>query len=121
MATTNNTTVTVKDVYKSINAIDLTAKNGSRYNSNLNEQIGDECRARVEGLLPEGSLAKKIYDQMCANLVKGWRLSEKQQWVIAYELMKNEEYVAYVAEQKHRSLMYDLYGDFDYNEEEDEE
>lgn len=121
MTTTSNTAVTVKDVYKSISAIDLTAKNNSRYHNYMNEERGDECRARVEGYLPEGSLAKKIYDQMCANLVKGWRLSEKQQWVIAYELMKNEGYVAYVAEQKHRSLMYDLYGDFDYNEDEDEE
>ena len=105
----NNDKVTAMDVFKSISAIDLTARNNSRYTSHINEAIGEECRQRVMGLLPEGSLAKKIFDQMVES---SRRLSEKQRWVIAYELMKVESYVAYVLKSKNGNW---------WDEEEDEE
>ena len=56
------------------------------YVNPIQRQIADEKRAEVLGYIPEGTLAHKILTSGTITF------SEKQLWVIAYELLKNEVY-----------------------------
>lgn len=59
--------------------------------SSQNQQVADSFVNEVIANLPEGTLAYKI---ATSNIS---RFSEKQLWVIAYELEKNEQYTSMVA------------------------
>ena len=56
------------------------------YVNPIEQQIADSKRAEILGFIPEGTLAHKILTSGTASF------SEKQLWVIAYELLKNENY-----------------------------
>jgi hypothetical protein len=59
--------------------------------TNQNADLADQALQEVLQYLPEASLAYKIASTSS-------RFSEKQLWVIAFELVKNPEYSAMVAE-----------------------
>lgn len=58
----------------------------------MDQQLADNVYNEILKNIPESSLAAKI-------LTSTTRYSEKQLWVIAYELMKNASYVAEVEKQ----------------------
>ena len=58
----------------------------------MDQQLADNVYNEILKNIPQCSLAAKI-------LTGTTRYSEKQLWVIAYELMKNESYVAEVEKQ----------------------
>ena len=81
---------TVKYIYNSISSLNPTVNTISslgNYVSNLEQQIADNTAAELMNILPQSSLAYKIVKDYMRPL------SEKQMWVIAYELMKIESYV----------------------------
>lgn len=70
-----------------------------------NIQVADMILSEVISALPAGTLAYNI-----ATSLNVKRFSEKQIWVIAYELLKNEEYCKQVAieeEELQRKIAYD--------------
>lgn len=93
--------ITVKDIFKNISA--LNAGGAYRYERNRGQQMADSCCGEINSFLPADSLAKKI-------LMSTTRFSDKQLWVIAYELLKNEEYIAYLIAEN-RAYNLEMYGD----------
>ena len=78
--------ITVKNIFEKVQGINPKT-NSYGYVDSSSEQHANFLFGQFYALVPEGSLAKKIMvDQ------KG-TFSDKQLWVIAYELMKNEAYV----------------------------
>lgn len=93
-------TVTVKDIYKRVCNLECSGYNsyGSKfggYTNPLMEQVQANVEREVEEYLPEGTLARKIYEDR-----RGKSFSSKQLWVIAYELIKNEAYVAMIERER---------------------
>lgn len=95
--------ITVKDIFDNICA--LNAGGYFRYEKTAGQQIADNCAGEINSFLPAGSLAKKI-------LMSSSQFSAKQLWVIAYELIKNEEYIAYLVA-NNRAYNLEMYGDED--------
>ena len=86
--------VTAKDVYNYIGGLNPathTSSSMGKYSSSMDNQIADMFFKEVSDYLPQDSLARKI-------LFGSKTYSEKQLWVIAYELMKNKEFVAKMEE-----------------------
>ena len=88
--------VTARDILISFSAIDAAAS--QRYKTSRHEQIAGEEMQRIMGYLDKDSLAYRILKS--ADPRRG--LSDKQQWVVAYQLMKNSSYVKQVAAAKKR-------------------
>ena len=88
--------VTVKDIRNSFSQIGAYANNF--YRTSLSQQISDNEVRRIMQYLDKDSLAYKIIRDF--KLHRG--LTEKQEWVIAYQLMKNKNYVREVAISKKR-------------------
>lgn len=91
MTTTINPTV--KDIFNRINGLNASGYHAygekfSGYRNPMMDNIARDAELEIEGNLPEGTLASKIYNDR-----KGKAFSIKQLWVIAYELMKNEAYI----------------------------
>lgn len=79
---------TLNRVYNSIKCLNPKTNEISsvgEYTSNMSLQISDSKRAEILGVLTKDSLAYKI--AYSAN-----KFTDKQLWVIAYELVKNDEY-----------------------------
>lgn len=86
---------TVKNIFdyiQSLNPSTLTISSIGTFTSSLSEQIANDTLGEVINHLPAGTLAYKIADT--TNL---GRFSIKQLWVIAYELVKNEEFCSIVS------------------------
>jgi len=85
---------TVKQIFDYISGMNPTISNVSSlgwFVSNFNSQVADGIKNEVVSSLSEGSLAYKI-----ATTAKTF--TEKQLWVIAYELIKNEDFSQKVGE-----------------------
>lgn len=99
--------VEVKDVFNDISLINTTTNTISSlgtYASNLSIQISDDKIREIKSLIPEGSLAYKILnDDRNFNLRRGFSFSDKQRWVVAYELMKNKKYTNRLGEEKYKN------------------
>lgn len=76
---------------KGLNAPQIVISSLGSYTSDINRQVSDNLRGQIMQYLPETSLAYKIC--MTANT-----FSEKQLWVIAFELIKNADFCEVVAE-----------------------
>lgn len=84
--------VSAKDIYTRLGGLNAQASGyGSKF-TNWNEarEKANENREELKQYLPEGSLARKILDD-------NKTITEKQQWVIAYELQKNPEFTKKMA------------------------
>lgn len=85
---------TVKQIFdyiQGMNPSTSTVSSIGTFVTELSQQVADNIVREVIENLPEGTLAYKI-----ATSTTG-RFSEKQLWVIAYELEKNKEFSAKVA------------------------
>jgi hypothetical protein len=82
---------TAKQIFNRIQSMNATTSefNGS-YVSTNNRQVANMVIGEVIASLPEGTLAHKIATGNTSVF------SDKQLWVIAFELLKNAEYVAQV-------------------------
>ena len=93
--------ITVKDIYSEIST--LNAASYYRYERAMGCQMADYTYGTIISFLPKDSLAHKI-------ITTAKSFSSKQLWVIAYELIKSEAYVAeLIAANRQRNL--DMYGD----------
>ena len=82
--------ITVKQVYNDIHSLNpskTTVSSLGTFVSSMNQQISDDKRSEIMDYLPKDSLAYKII------LSNQNEFSDKQLWVISYELMKNEDYL----------------------------
>lgn len=85
---------TVKQIFDYISGMNPTVSTISSmgsFVSNQNQQVADGIKNEVMASLNEGSVAYKI-------AATSERFSEKQLWVIAYELIKNEDFSQKVGE-----------------------
>jgi hypothetical protein len=83
--------ITVKDIFnyvKRINPAQHISSSMGRYSTSLDNQIADNAIKEISEYLPKESLAHKVLFD-----VRG-RYTEKQLWVISYELMKSADFVA---------------------------
>lgn len=81
--------ITVKQAFadiQSLNPSTSTISSLGTFVSNQNRQLADAKISEIMGYLPKDSLAYKIITSIST------RFSEKQLWVIAYELVKNKDY-----------------------------
>ena len=97
METTKNTTEMkntrqIFDYIQGMNPTVSTVSSMGSFVTEMSQQVSDSVVTEVVRALPEGTLAYKIATSNAA------RYSEKQLWVMAYELTKNEEFVAKVAD-----------------------
>ena len=86
--------ITVKQAFadvQSLNPLTSTVSSIGTFVSSLNQQIADAKAKEIMGYLPKDSLAYKIVSSES-------KFSDKQLWVIAYELVKNEDYRKDLAE-----------------------
>lgn len=85
----------VKQIFDYINGMNpsvSTVSSLGSFVSNMNQQVADNIKNEVvSALTDENSLAYKI-------ATTSERFSDKQLWVISYELLKNEEFAGKVAE-----------------------
>lgn len=89
--------ITVKDIFnyvKIINPAQHTSSSMGRYSTSLDNQIADNAIKEISEYLPKESLARKVLFD-----VRG-RYTEKQLWVISYELMKSADFVAFMESRK---------------------
>ena len=77
--------ITVKRIFKTIRTLNPIVHNYGKGRVIVEDQGSTDEARRIMPYLGEGSLAKKIVSTSS-------RFSEKQLWVVAYELMKSEEY-----------------------------
>jgi len=85
-------TITIKDIYNQVSYINPSVSTVSSIGSfveEINRQVANSFRSKLMAYLPTSSLAYKIISENLKDF-----FSEKQMWVIAYELQKNAEYVA---------------------------
>ena len=80
---------TVKQIFEKIRLINPSTNSVSsvgNYVSSAEQLASDSFRQEIKSFLPANSLAYAIINKDC-------NLSEKQLWVIAFELLKNEDFV----------------------------
>lgn len=88
MTTSTLKTATVKQIFNHISMLNPTVSEISsmgRFVSATNQQVSDDIRSEILNSVSENSLAYKIAHT--AN-----QFTDKQLWVIAFELEKNEEF-----------------------------
>lgn len=93
-------TVTIKDIYNDVSYINPSVSTISSIGDYIEEssrQVAQSVRDRIAKALPQGTLAYKIITENLKDF-----FSDKQLWVIAYELQKNEAYVANLANEIER-------------------
>lgn len=86
--------ITAKQAFadiQSLNPSTSTVSSIGTFVSSQNQQIADNEAKRIMGYLPKDSLAYKIVSSAS-------KFSDKQLWVIAYELVKNKDYQKDLAE-----------------------
>ena len=76
---------TIFNAIKGLNPSTNSVSSLGSYVSPMERQLADELRKEVSKALPAGCLAKKIVETAS-------HFTDKQLWVIAFELVKNEEY-----------------------------
>ena len=84
-------TITIKDIYNDVSYINPSVSTISSIGDYIEEssrQVAQSVRNRISEYLPQGTLAHKIITENLKDF-----FSDKQLWVIAYELQKNEAYV----------------------------
>lgn len=84
--------VTIKYIYNQVSYINPSVSTISSIGSfveEINRQVANSFKSKLMAYLPTSSLAYKIISENLKDF-----FSEKQMWVIAYELQKNAEYVA---------------------------
>lgn len=84
-------TITIKDIYNDVSYINPSVSTISSMGDYIEEssrQVAQSVRNRITKSLPQGTLAYKIITENLKDF-----FSDKQLWVIAYELQKNEAYV----------------------------
>ena len=84
-------TITIKDIYNDVCYINPSVSTISSIGDYIEEssrQVAQSVRDRITKSLPQGTLAHKIITENLKDF-----FSDKQLWVIAYELQKNEAYV----------------------------
>ena len=84
--------VTIKDIYNQVSYINPSVSTISSIGDFIeesNRQVANSFRSKLMAYLPTSSLAYKIISENLKDF-----FSDKQMWVIAYELQKNAEYVA---------------------------
>lgn len=92
--------VNVKEIFQDISSLNPTRNEMSSLGEYVTEsarQISDKTKIEILNKLPESSLAYKILKQNYDS-VKDYDLSDKQKWVIAYELQKNNSYTQTLGE-----------------------
>lgn len=97
--------ITAKQAFadiQSLNPSTSTISSLGTFVSSQNQQLADAKAKEIMGYLPKESLAYKIVSS--AN-----RFSDKQLWVIAYELVKNKEYQKDLAESIKEAERYATY------------
>ncbi len=97
--------ITVKQVFydiQSLNPSTSTISSLGTFVSSQNQQLADAEAKKIMSYLPKESLAYKIVST--AN-----KFSDKQLWVIAYELVKNKEYQKDLAKRIKESEEYAIY------------
>lgn len=90
----NKIVITAKQAFadiQSLNPSTSTVSSIGTFVSSQNQQIADNEAKRIMGYLPKDSLAYKIVSSAS-------KFSDKQLWVIAYELIKNKDYQKDLAE-----------------------
>ena len=92
-------TITVKDIYNEVELL-----NANRLVTDIEViveessiKIAEELRSRYLRILPNESLSHKILSDVTKDF-----FSDKQLWVISYELQKNEAYVSNLANEIER-------------------
>lgn len=86
---------TVKQVFEAIQTLNASSNQISSigsYVSASDRMISESKHSEIRPFLPENSLAYKILES------NSFRYSDKQLWVIAYELVKNDEYTTQLCE-----------------------
>lgn len=93
--------VKINDIFKSLGNISNNTNNISsigEYVSNINIQSAQNEINKIANYLNKSSLAYKIIKhEKNFSFNKGFSFSDKQKWVIAYELEKNPKYKQEVA------------------------
>jgi hypothetical protein len=79
------------DYIQGMNPTTNTINSFGTYVSNQNQQVADMVTSEVVKALDQNTLAYKIVSSSS-------RFSDKQLWVVAYELVKNEEFSQMVAD-----------------------
>ena len=90
--------IKVGDIFDDIKAINPNVSEISSmgsFTSEQDKQVAESVRVEVMEYLPDNSLASKI-------LKTTNKLSDKQLWVVAYELQKNEDYVSDLSERNEK-------------------
>lgn len=90
-------TPTIKDIYNQVTYINPSVSTISSIGSfveEINRQVANSFRGKLMAYLPTSSLAYKIISENLKDF-----FTDKQMWVIAYELQKNAEYVAKLQEE----------------------
>jgi hypothetical protein len=77
--------IEIYNAIQGLNPKSSVVSSAGEYTSNVDQQISDDLRGSLLQYLPEGTLARKIAND--SN-----KFTEKQLWVIAFELIKNAEY-----------------------------
>ena len=100
MTTTSTTaTYTVKNAFIFASNLNVAKSYSGRQNQEV--ELAESFLREIKELVSEGSLAAKILADF--NPITR-TLSDKQIWVIAYELMKNNDWVAEKTEQVNSEL-----------------
>lgn len=93
--------VSVKDIFQDISLLNPTRNEMSSVGVYVTEsarQVSDKTKREILDKLPESSLAYKILKQNYDSF-KDYDLTDKQKWVIAYELQKNNSYTQTLGDQ----------------------
>lgn len=89
--------ITVKDIFNYVRIINPAQHSSSSfgsYSTAMDNQIADGAIKEISDYLPEGTLARQILME-----TRG-RYTDKQLWVISYELLKSESFVAFMEARK---------------------
>jgi len=99
--------ISVGDVFNSISGISTNISSISSigdYASEINQQVSQSEVNNIKQYLSKDSLAYKILDDdKNYSLKKGYQFTDKQKWVIAYELKKSNKYLEHVKTQQAQS------------------
>lgn len=87
----HHTMTTAKKIYNKLtamNPISTYASSFGSHTSHFAQECADMVRSEILEFIPEGTLAHKILSSDPRSF------TEKQLWVIAFELVKNDKYTA---------------------------
>lgn len=97
---------TVKNIFdfiQSLNPTESCVSSLGHFVDDMNMQVALDFAAKIKSYLPAGTLAKTIMDEMLEKSRIFY--SAKQLWVISYELMKSQGFLAYYDDFMHEIKM----------------